>query len=42
MNEEKGVKRIVELLGDHWGKTSLEKRCYDAERALYQCNQLQR
>lgn len=25
VNEEKGVKRIVELLGGHWGKTSLEK-----------------
>ena len=41
INDEKGVRKIIELLGGHWGKTSLEKRYFDAERALYQCHQLQ-
>ena len=39
INDEKGVKRLIELLGGHWGKTGLEKRYADAERALYQCSQ---
>ena len=40
MNDEKGIKRLVELLGGHWGKTGLERRYSDAEKALYQCSQL--
>ena len=39
INDEKDVKRLIELLGGHWGKTGLEKRYADAERALYQCSQ---
>ena len=38
-NDPKSVKRLIELLGGHWGKTGLEKRFADAERALFQCNQ---
>ena len=30
---------MIELLGGHWGKTGLEKRYADAERALFQCSQ---
>jgi len=40
VNDEKGVKRLIELLGGHWGKTGLEKRYAEAEKALFQCNQL--
>ena len=40
VNEEKGVRRLIELLGGHWGKTGLERRYADAEKALYQCSQL--
>ena len=39
VNDEKGVKRLIELLGGHWGKLGLEKKYSDAERALFQCNQ---
>eukprot|EP00435_Cladocopium_sp_Y103_P013144 s1206_g3.t1 len=39
VNDAKSVKRLIELLGGHWGKTGLEKRFADAERALFQCNQ---
>eukprot|EP00435_Cladocopium_sp_Y103_P050906 s125_g15.t1 len=39
VNDEKGVKRLVELLGGHWGQTGLERRYSDAEKALYQCVQ---
>ena len=40
VNDEKGVQRLIELLGGHWGKTGLEKRYSDAEKALFQCQQL--
>ena len=39
-NDEKGIKKLIELLGGHWGKTGLERRYADAEKALFQCNQL--
>eukprot|EP00435_Cladocopium_sp_Y103_P059014 s1739_g21.t1 len=39
VNDAKQVQRLIELLGGHWGKTGLEKRYADAERALFQCNQ---
>eukprot|EP00435_Cladocopium_sp_Y103_P055740 s2127_g18.t1 len=39
INDAKAVKQLIELLGGHWGKTSLEERYLDAERALYQCSQ---
>ena len=32
VNDEKGIKRLVELLGGHWGKTGLERRYSDAEK----------
>ena len=38
-NEAKSVQKLIEYLGGQWGKTGLEKRYYDAERALFQCNQ---
>ena len=39
VNDEKGVKRLIELLGGHWGKMGLEKKYSDAEKALFQCVQ---
>eukprot|EP00435_Cladocopium_sp_Y103_P038581 s1016_g10.t1 len=39
VNDAKQVQRLIELLGGHWGKTGLEKRYADAERALFQCSQ---
>ena len=39
VNEEKGIKRLIELLGGHWGQIGLERRYADAEKALFQCNQ---
>ena len=41
VNDAKGVKRLIEILGGHWGRTGLEKRYSDAEKAIYQCNQQQ-
>jgi hypothetical protein len=38
-NERKSVKRLVEILGGHWGQIGLEKRYEHAERALYRCVQ---
>ena len=39
VNDSKGVKRLIELLGGHWGQIGLEKKYADAERALFQCTQ---
>eukprot|EP00435_Cladocopium_sp_Y103_P025620 s2627_g6.t1 len=39
VNDAKQVQRLIELLGGQWGKTGLEKRYADAERALFQCSQ---
>eukprot|EP00435_Cladocopium_sp_Y103_P018806 s1370_g4.t1 len=39
VNEKKSIKRIIEILGGHWGQISLEKRYEYAERALYKCTQ---
>ena len=39
VNDEKGVKKLIELLGGHWGRLGLEKKYSDAKRALFQCNQ---
>ena len=41
VNDAKQVPKLIELLGGHWGKTRLEKRYADAERALFQCSQQQ-
>jgi len=38
-NDSKNVERIIEILGGHWGRTGLEKRYTDAEKAMYQCVQ---
>eukprot|EP00435_Cladocopium_sp_Y103_P012015 s1763_g3.t1 len=38
-NEEKSVQKLIEYLGGQWGKTGLEKRYADAEKALFQCQQ---
>ena len=34
-NSEKSVKRLIELLGGHWGRIALEKQYEEAEIALY-------
>ena len=39
INDEKGVKLLMELLGGHWGQIGLERRYSDAEKALFQCSQ---
>jgi hypothetical protein len=38
-NDAKSVQKLIEYLGGQWGKTSLEKRYADAEKALFQCSQ---
>ena len=38
-NERKSVKRLIEILGCHWGQIGLEKKYEHAERALYKCVQ---
>ena len=40
-NDEKAVKRLIELLGGHWGRIALEKQYEEAEIALYHLAQLQ-
>lgn len=39
VNDQKAVERLIEILGGHWGRTGLEKRYTDAEKAMYQCVQ---
>ena len=39
VNDEKGIKLFIELLGGHWGQIGLERRYADAEKALFQCSQ---
>ena len=38
-NDEKGIQRLVEIVGGTWGQIPLEKRFELAERALYRCTQ---
>ena len=40
-NDEKAVKRLIELFGGHWGRIALEKQYEEAEIALYHLAQLQ-
>jgi hypothetical protein len=40
-NDPKSVQKLIEYLGGQWGKTALEKRYADAEKALFQCSQQQ-
>eukprot|EP00435_Cladocopium_sp_Y103_P075501 s304_g58.t2 len=39
-NDEKSVKRLVELLGGHWGRIGLERQYEEAEQALFNTTQL--
>ena len=39
INDQKSVRRLIELLGGHWGQIGLERKYADAERALFQCTQ---
>eukprot|EP00435_Cladocopium_sp_Y103_P012399 s2062_g3.t1 len=39
-NDEKSVKRLVELLGGHWGRIGLERQYEEAEQALFNTCQL--
>ena len=39
-NSEKSVKKLIELLGGHWGKIGLERQYEDAENALFHTVQL--
>ena len=39
INDQKSVRKLIELLGGHWGQIGLEKKYADAERALFQCTQ---
>ena len=34
-NDTKSVQKLIEYLGGQWGKTGLEKRYADAEKALF-------
>ena len=34
-NDAKGLKRLIEILRGLWGRTGLEKRYSDAEKAIY-------
>ena len=40
-NDEKAVKRLIELLGGHWGRIALEKQYEEAEIALFHLAQMQ-
>lgn len=35
----KAIKRVIELLGGHWGRVGLEERYQEAEDALFNCAQ---
>eukprot|EP00435_Cladocopium_sp_Y103_P073407 s3_g43.t1 len=39
-NDEKSVKRLIELLGGHWGRICLERQYEEAEQALYNTQQI--
>ena len=36
---QKGLQRLVEILGGHWGKVNLQRKYEAAERALFRCQQ---
>ena len=38
-NDEKSVRKLIELLGGQWGKIGIERQYRDAEQALYHLNQ---
>ena len=35
-NDEKSVRRVIEILGGHWGRIGLERQYEEAEVALFQ------
>ena len=39
-NDEKSVKKVIELLGGHWGRIGLERQYEEAEQALFNTSQL--
>ena len=39
-NDEKSIKRLIELLGGHWGRIALEKQYEEAEIALFHTGQM--
>ena len=39
INDPKGIKKLVEIVGGSWGQVPLEKKFELAERALYKCIQ---
>ena len=39
-NDEKAVRRVIELLGGHWGRIGLERQYEEAEQALYSTVQM--
>ena len=38
-NDEKSVRKLIDLLGGQWGKIGIERQYRDAEQALYHLNQ---
>ena len=39
-NDEKSVKKLIELLGGHWGRIGLERQYEEAEQALFNTTQM--
>ena len=39
VNNVEAIKKLIQLLGGHWGQTALEKRYESAEKALFRCLQ---
>ena len=39
-NDEKSVRKVIELLGGHWGRIGLERQYEEAEQALYNTVQM--
>ena len=39
-NDEKSVRKVIELLGGHWGRIGLERQYEEAEQALYHTVQM--
>ena len=39
-NDEKSVRRVIEILGGHWGRIGLERQYEEAEQALYNTVQI--
>lgn len=37
INDPKGIKKLVEIVGGSWGQVPLEKKFELAEKAFYKC-----